>query len=379
MFQLIRFSFTAWFIFALTSAASAQPKAESAKGVPGVFMVFFTPSDVEPPDHASRQLGLVAEYSEEFFARELDRWKYPASRKSIFERNDDDTVKVLFAKGADTAASGKYDMPGFQQSVIADVMKQHQIPANRNYWWIWTYLGPPPLRLKEYRGEGSAAGGGWAVCNFDASIAAIDPRQPMAARVNEQFTLKGCLHEFGHALGLPHMAPHRRDNAGNELMGPRTVLFHREFPREDRVYLCEASAAILWKHPVFTGSSRERSPKVNLSLKDFRATFERSRNAWTVTGSVDSDVEAHTVLVMDETEAHAKEGGRLRKSYADRVKPDGHFTVKIDEPTGTNGKLKLLFCLTNGNVAANGVMNDTNPDVAIEKPYEFLGNTYRLK
>ena len=379
MFRCIRIRVVVFFALALAPAASAQPKAESAKGVPGVFMVFFTPSDVEPPENASRQLGLVAEYSEKFFVREMDRWKYPAARKTIFERNEDGTVRVLFAKGSETAASGKYDMPGFQQAVIADVMKQHQIPAIRNYWWIWTYLGPPPLKLKEYQGGGSAAGGGWGICNFDSSIAGVDPRLPMAGGVNEQFTLKGCLHEFGHALGLPHMAPHRRDNAGNELMGPRTVLFHREFPREDRVYLCESAAAILWKHPVFTGSARERSPKVNLSLKDFKATFDISRNVWTITGRVESDVEAHTVLVMDETEAHAKEGGRFRKSYADRVTSDGRFTVKIDEPTGTNGTLKLLFCLTNGSVAANGVMNGTNPDVAIEKPYEFLGKTYRLK
>lgn len=378
MLRKPRFLVFAWIFVAVPHAAAAQPDAATAKGVPGAFMVLFTPSDVEPPENVGRQLGLVAEYTERFFATELDRWGYPPERKAVFERNGDGSVRVLFAKGGESAASGRYDMPGYQHAVIKDVMKRYRVPTNRNCWWIWAYLGPS-RRLKEYRGDGSAAGGGWAICNYDASIRAIEPRLAMADGVNAQFTLKGCIHEFGHALGLPHMAPHWRDNLGNELMGPQTVVYHKLFPRDNRVYLCKASAAILWKHPVFTGRPRERSPKVDLSLESFRATFDRRRDAWTVTGRVESDVEAHSVLVMDETEAHAKDGGRLRKTYASRVRADGQFTVSVDEPTRNPGKLKVLFCLKDGNVAGDRVMNDTDPDEAIEKPYEFLGKTYRLK
>ena len=68
---------------------------------------------------------------------------------------------------------------------------------------------------------------------------------------NHEMAIKGTIHEFGHALGLPHIGPRPGVKLGNTLMGPTNRVFcSRTGPDDPRVYLSEASAAALWKHPV---------------------------------------------------------------------------------------------------------------------------------
>jgi len=66
--------------------------------------------------------------------------------------------------------------------------------------------------------------------------------------------LKGCIQEFGHAPGHPHLSPKPLTQLGNTLMG----LINRAFKakakldyEEPQVYLSEASAAMLVYHPIF--------------------------------------------------------------------------------------------------------------------------------
>ena len=66
--------------------------------------------------------------------------------------------------------------------------------------------------------------------------------------------LKGCIQEFGHALGHSHLSPKPLTQLGNTLMG----LINRAFKakakldyEEPQVYLREASAAMLVHHPIF--------------------------------------------------------------------------------------------------------------------------------
>ncbi len=66
--------------------------------------------------------------------------------------------------------------------------------------------------------------------------------------------LKGCIQEFGHALGHSHLSPKPLTQLGNTLMG----LISRAFKayakldyEEPQVYLSEASAAMLVYHPIF--------------------------------------------------------------------------------------------------------------------------------
>ncbi|MDV6032581.1 MAG: hypothetical protein F9B45_21350 [Phycisphaera sp. RhM] len=87
----------------------------------------------------------------------------------------------------------------------------------------------------------------------------ISPRSPMVTPLNDKLTLKGCIHEFGHGLGLPHIGPKVELGKGNTVMGPvnRIYAYHK-MPNRTKAYLSEASAAILSTHPVFTGNGTKR-------------------------------------------------------------------------------------------------------------------------
>ena len=60
---------------------------------------------------------------------------------------------------------------------------------------------------------------------------------------------------------------------GNSLMGPNVNLYTSSgsTPNADQVYLTEASAAILWKHPVFSGTTKDRQRQPSVKLVDLQA------------------------------------------------------------------------------------------------------------
>lgn len=69
---------------------------------------------------------------------------------------------------------------------------------------------------------------------------------------------KASIHELGHAFGLPHIGPLQADDLGNSLMGPVIRAYRSRHPNEQRVYLTRASGAMLWKHPLFSGTTKDR-------------------------------------------------------------------------------------------------------------------------
>src|SRR5450432_707723 len=85
---------------------------------PYVRLVLFTPSDVPVPKGVRERMTQMADTTDAFFFRWMDRWGYPSAVKSIFRRQPDGMVEVFTVRGELPVASGKYAKPDYSQYVI---------------------------------------------------------------------------------------------------------------------------------------------------------------------------------------------------------------------------------------------------------------------
>lgn len=359
---------------ALLAPAALVLSAGASRGdeapPPKVHIVFFTPADLSPPAGVERRLTQIADTAERFLVRGMTTWKYSPANPKMFQRKADGSVEVLFLKGDQPKSSGKYDRPTFAGEVIDGATKQYKIDGRGHLWWIFIYLGDPPTRFGDYRGHGDSASGGWALVNYDTIPGEIRPEEPLGGGFHEKFTVKGCIHELGHTFGLPHIGPNPGKKLGNSLMGPNMGPFHAKYPRprDNKVYLTEASAAMLWKHPVFSGTAKDRALLPHVELADYRATFVRAKRRVELNGKLVSNVPAHSVVVLDDAEK--KQGSYWVRSYVSRLSDDGTFKVVIDEPFPSDGEYRIVFCFENGAVTGDGKKH--GDEGSIVKSYRFV-------
>ncbi len=354
-------------------------KTPAAKetNVPAIHIVLFTPAGIEPPADARQKIGAAAKYAETFFPKWMKRWGYPPAREKIFARERDGTIRVLHVRGSKPAGD-------YLSIAHLDLLKEmwplahktYDLPENLPVWWVWVYVGDPPTRFKDYRGSGDLRRGGWAVVNYENRLGTINPRLEMGAGFHEEFTLKGCIHELGHALGLPHFGPRVKERLGVPLMGPNISAYRQATgSNESRVYLSQAEAAMLWKHFVFSGTAENRNVLPSVRVQDFRTRFDRTKGEIEVTGKLESDGKAHSVVLTDD--AIPNQQDYWRKAYAARIGADGRFSVRVREPSRANGTFHLLFCFDNGAVTGDG--KHAEVEHAFAKKYEFVGGDYRLE
>lgn len=330
------------------------PVSTSAESppLPKINVVFVTPSDVEPPADVVDRLTEVADYTENFLNRWMTKWGYEPQRKLIFERTADGKLHVLFFKGSQTLESGTYNKPGFQTEVWPKMNAQHKLGRHRHVWWMWVYLGDPPLRFQGFRGGGDARGGGNALVNYYHARGKIELNDSFGSPFLKDFALKGTIHELGHALGLPHIGPLERDDLGMTLMGANIPNFQRKTrSRERRGYLSPAAAAMLWKHPIFSGTAEGRQKVPSVKISDLKIAPGRARRLL-VTGKLESNETAHSIVVLDSApNVHEK---YWQKSYVGKVEAGGEFSIEISEPSAAPGTLKFLLCFNNGAVTGDG-------------------------
>jgi hypothetical protein len=344
---------TAILTFSCTVLPTASQAGDDAS--PAVRVVMFTPADIAPPAGVVKRLTRVADAAERFLVAGMERAGYAPAVRKLFRRQADGSLEVIFATGESPRASGRYDNPTFAAEAIARASKVGKVSDPNAVWWVFVYVGDPPTRFNNYRGSGDSAHGGWALVNYDSRPGTIRPEAELGEGFNATFTLKGCIHELGHAFGLPHVGPNPGKRLGVSLMGPNFDEYVARVTAargETRVYLTDLSAAMLWKHPLFSGTGEAREVMPRVRMADYKPRFDRARRRVSLRGMLVADRPAHTVVVLDL--ADAPQGSYWSRGYAARLADDGSFRVDVTEPVATNGHYRIMFCFDNGVVTGDG-------------------------
>lgn len=325
----------------LTSVASAD---QANTDRPVLRVVLFTPSDVDPPPGVRERLKEYVVYSQAFYAKWMNHWGYECENPLPVKLNQDGDPEVFYVRGRHDEASGAYLQLGFQDEVIQTACRQHQLDPTGQVWWIFTYKGPA---RRGFRGGGNAGRGGTSTSIYDATVEGhLDIDDHLGDDEAMAMKSKAAIHELGHAFGLPHIGPLSGDKLGNSLMGPVIKAYRSRYPNERRVYLTRASAAMLWKHPLFSGTTKDREIVPTLELKNLLFSHNADASEMIVTGKVCSNHHAHSVVIANESSTTRSD--YWRKCFVGRVEEDGSFNVEITELDQADGQLKIVACFNNG-------------------------------
>jgi hypothetical protein len=305
----------------------------------------------------------------------MRRWGYPPAVDRLFRRNSDGTVEVVYVKGDRPSSDAYYSKGSSDAEAREKAKRQLQIDGEGHIWWIFLYIGDRPKQFSGWYGKGCSRDGGGAIVNYDTIPGEIRPDLNLGTGFNARYLLKGTIHELGHAFGLPHIGPDLTLGLGNSLMGPRTDVYAgRNSPKADQVYLTEASAAMLWKHPVFSGSTRERQGQPSVKLVDYKPVYDRPSDRITLAGKLVADMPAHSVVVLDDL--GKPEDDYWYRSHVGRIGPDGGFRVVVDNPARASGHFRMVFCFENGMVTGDGAGVVYDDHGEIRKSYRFRDGSY---
>lgn len=323
--------------------AEAESNAFSAR------VILFIPENAESPEGYEARLSSLALKTESFLAKWLNHWERNVDRTDIFARNDDGSIQVSLVKGALSNTNGREALPKIRKSAINGATKSLGLDENDEIvWWIfYDYEG-----VKGFRGSGGS-NGGVAINRYPPGIGEISQELDLASPELASVNAKGTIHEFGHALGLPHIGPQSDLRFGNSLMGPINRAFAKKAQSTDtRVHLTEASAAILWKHPIFEAEDTPK-PKMPQQIKitDLNVSESKNGDNFTVSGSLHSDQSVHTAALFDSNQGRF--GDYWTRSYVGAVDKKGRFSVVVEDPF-EKGSLFLSFFFDNGVNTSDG-------------------------
>ncbi len=345
---------------------------------PSIRVVFFTPADLAVPAGAPARLTKIADSTERFFFDEMKRNAYPPSvGRACSAGNPDGSVEVIQVKGDQPVASGKYAKPDYAWDVIQRATRQYQVAGEGHVWWIFIYVGDRPTRFNDWRGVGCVRDGGWAMVNYDTIPGEIRPDIGIGEGFNAQYFLKGTIHELGHAFGLHHVGPDVALGMGNTLMGPNNSVYAAKgYSKADQVYLSESEAARLWKHPIFSGTNKDRVLQPAVKLLDYKPRYSRTEDRLTIAGKLVADQPAHSVVVVDD---RGKPGDEYWfRGHAARLAPDGTFKVEIAKPAKADGHLRIMFCFDNGMVTGDGAGVVFDDPGEIRKSYRYRDGKFQF-
>ncbi len=331
-------------------------------------IILFTPSEAEPPEDFKVRLGSLAIKTEAIFSKSFVQWERSVERKEIFARSDDGTVKVTLVKGNLLKAKGMAALPELRKKAIAGATKQLGLKAGDAsvIWWIF-YNYP---EVKGFQG-GARGSSGVAINAYPKGDDPIGIETELAEGSLADMSIKGTIHEFGHALGLPHIGPRPGLKLGNSLMGPINKVFWRRSGTSDvRVYINEASIAALWKHPIFRKEVTP-SPKApaKIAVVNLDVTEAKDGKSIVIKGKLLARNPAHSVIALDSEPG--RYGDYWARSYVAGIDSNtGTFEISVTEPF-KKGTLFLAFAFDNGLTTSDG-KRSFQQGSSIEIPYTTI-------
>lgn len=361
-----RFVLCMFVLIALAALLHAEGVREAS--LPSARIILFVPDGSKLPPASEPKLRSIALRTESFFAKEIAQWGWKVGRSKIFARNKKGDVDITVVRGAlPDSIGGRDALPVIMKRAMTQTNKKPGGDAFKGVWWVFYHC--PDYNVRGFQG-GGGRNGGRAINAYPIAEGTVAPDVDLAAETMWPLKLKGCIHEFGHALGLPHIGPRPSVKRGNTLMGPVNKAFAAKAPGkklEPRVYLSEASAAMLAKHPLFTsGTKVEAVRPCEIEVSNF--SFEETpAGDIKVKGIVKSNVGIHSAVVLDSPRGF---GDYWARSYCAKVGGGGKFSVVVSDPLdGTRGILSLFFSLADGRNSATGKREVLHGD-RIEIRYE---------
>lgn len=351
----------------------ASVTAEEVESNRGLRIVFFTPSDIEPPAEGVRErLKEYVDYSQMFYGKWMKHWGYPSKNPLPVERDGDGFPKILYVKGRHTKASGRYEQLSFMPEIQEEACRQHDLDPHGLVLWSFIYGGPDS---RGFRGGGNSRKGGMSTSLYDPTTEGhLNLTDDLGSDVQMSLKSKASIHELGHALGLPHIGPRINDKLGCSLMGPVIKAYRKRNPTDERIYLSEASAAMVWKHPIFSGVDTDREIQPKLEFANVKVKHDPDGKRLLVSGEVVSDYAAHSVVIADE---HGPTGGYWTKCYVGRVNEAGEFEVSVDELESESGNLRIVCCFNNGAIVGRDEGLGLNSGFL--KRYTFANGSYETE
>ena len=324
-------------------------------------IILFIPENTRPPQGYDVRLNSVGTRAEAFFGEWLEHWGREVERTEFFVRNEDGNIQVTLVKGKLKDPKSNQVLEDLRSQAIQGAKSQLGIgQRTKVLWWIFhAYPG-----AKGYVGGGNTSYGS-AINEYPPGKGAINQRLDLASRKMADLKIKGMIHEFGHALGLPHNGPRPDLRLGNSLMGPINRFFAAKNNSNDtRVYLNESSAAMLWKHPIFRRQTPPKPVMPSLVNVTGLSATEQPNGMLKVQGMLKSNQKAHTAVLFDS--GNNKFGDYWSRSYVGEIENE-KFEIVVQDPFD-EGTLLLSFCFNNGINTADGRSQFSRKSV-IEIPY----------
>ncbi|MCA9078967.1 MAG: hypothetical protein KDA58_00350 [Planctomycetaceae bacterium] len=337
-----------------------------------VRVILFVPADLEAPVGHQERLDQTVKYTEQFFLDGLKRWGHEG-HVSPFVFDEQGHAVFTIVRGEQNAAA--YEKPSLRVEAIAAARTQLALDDSRQIWWVFVYKGDPPQRFADYRGGFDPATGGWSVCNFGTHPGKIDLAEPLGSPFLVELTLKGMIHELGHAFQLPHIGPRDADKSGNTLMGPTHFNYRRvtgQQPRE--AYLSEAAAAMICRHPAFRGIEDGRGGLPKPNAADPKVTIDSQNKSIRVRGQVAADPRPAFAVVANHSDLQP--GEYWTKHFVAPINAQGDYEVTINELAPGAGELSVWYVFDNGAMTGNGRLR--GPAGAIKRKYGYANRQWKL-
>ena len=316
--------------------------AQSAENSLHARIVLFISKDAKPPENYEKRLQSLALRTESFFADWGKHWKRPIERETVFARNEDGEIEVILVRGK-IESNGRAALPDVRAQAVEGAVNQLGLrPRQPVVWWI-LYDYP---NVKGFQG-GARGPGGIAINAYPPGTETIGINVELAEPKMADMAIKGTIHEFGHALGLPHIGPRPKLRLGNSLMGPiNRAYWSKANSNETKVHLTEASATLLQKHPIFGVEQRSEFQKPSRVAINKLEVVESGNDKIRVTGKLSASHPAHSVVLLDSQRRNF--GDYWARSYVGAV--DGNsdeFQIDVTDPFDS-GTLYLGFSFDNG-------------------------------